>query len=143
MKLTYRQLLSRPDKAGRCRVVLDVAWEGQRVKLPTGVACLPAHFRPAARQVILGKDPDHTRLNNELKKVETATSSVFTLASAHNRPVTEAELVQAARAALGKQVAAPPVETPDDANNQSFPALLARWQQEHPTAPFNSRRRFN
>ncbi|WP_460500757.1 phage integrase SAM-like domain-containing protein, partial [Hymenobacter agri] len=140
MKLTYRQVLSRPDADGCCRVVLDVAWDGQRAKLATGVSCLPAHFRPAARQVILSKDPDATRLNNELKKVETAVSNVFTLASAHSQPVTEAELVAAARLALGKKPAgkqaqaAPAAVTPTD--------FYALWQAENPGQPYNSARRY-
>ncbi len=78
-------------------MVLDVAWDGQRAKLATGVSCRPVHFSPEARQVVMRKDPDHTRLNNELSKVETAISNTFTLASAQSRPVTEAELVAAAR----------------------------------------------
>jgi hypothetical protein len=78
MKLTYRRILSRPDADGRCRVVLDVAWDGQRTKLPTGVSCRPAHFSPGARQVVMRKDLDHTRLNNELSKVETVVSNTFT-----------------------------------------------------------------
>lgn len=44
MKFTFRQLLSRPDREGRCRIVLDVSWDRQRLKLPTGVSCLPAYF---------------------------------------------------------------------------------------------------
>lgn len=140
MKLTYRQVLSRPDADGRCRVVLDVAWDGQRAKLATGVSCLPAHFSPEARQIVARKDPDHTRLNNELSKVETAVSNAFTLASAQSRPVTEAELVAAARQALGKKPAgqqapaAPVAVTPAD--------FYALWQAENPGQPYNSARRY-
>ena len=46
MKLIYRQLLSRPERNGPCPVVLDVAWDGQRAKLATGVSCRPT---PAPR----------------------------------------------------------------------------------------------
>ena len=140
MKLTYRQVLSRPDVDGRCRVVLDVAWGGQRAKLATGVSCLPAHFSPGARQVVMRKDPDHTRLNNELSKVETAVSNAFTLASAQSRPVAEAELVAAARLALGKKPAgkqapvAPVAATPTD--------FYALWQAENPGQTYNSARRY-
>jgi hypothetical protein len=63
MEYTFRQVLSRPDKEGRCRVVLDVTWEGKREKLATGVSCLPAHFNPTARRVVSIKDPDSARLN--------------------------------------------------------------------------------
>lgn len=66
MQYTFRQILSRPDKSGRCRIVLDVTWENKREKLPTGVSCLPAHFNPAARRVVSIKDPDSARLNARL-----------------------------------------------------------------------------
>jgi len=139
MKLTYRQIQSRPDADGPCRVVLDVAWDGQRAKLATGVSCLPAHFSPEARQVAR-KDPAHTRLNNELSKVGTAVSNIFTLASAQSRPVTEAELVAAVRQALGKKPAgqkvpaAPVAVTPTD--------FYALWQAENPGQTYNSARRY-
>ncbi|MDO7849949.1 hypothetical protein Q5H92_26555 [Hymenobacter sp. M29] len=141
MKLTYRQVLSRPDADGRCRVVLDVAWDGQRAKLVTGVSCRPAHFSPEARQVVMRKDPDATRLNNELAKVETAVNAVFTLASAESRPVTEAELLAAARAALGKKPAGKraAVEVPVATTPQDFYAL---WQTENPGQTYNSARRY-
>ncbi|MBH8558955.1 phage integrase SAM-like domain-containing protein [Hymenobacter negativus] len=141
MKLTYRQVLSRPDADGRCRIVVDVAWEGLRVKLPTGVSCRPAHFSPEARQVVQRKDPDATRLNNELAKVEGAVNTAFTLASAENRLVTEAELKAVARAALGKKPAgrqsAPEVAAPTTALE-----FYALWQAENPDQTYNSARRY-
>jgi integrase len=69
MKYTFRQVLSRPDKEGRCRIVLDVTWDSKREKLPTGVACLPAHFNPDARRVVSIKDRDSARLNAKLAGV--------------------------------------------------------------------------
>lgn len=48
MQYTFRQLTSRPASKGRCRVLLDVTWAGQREKLATGVSCQPAHFAPEA-----------------------------------------------------------------------------------------------
>jgi hypothetical protein len=64
MKLTYRQLLYRPNADGRCGEVVDEAWESQRVKLPTGVSSKTTHFRPEARRVVLAKDPDATSLSS-------------------------------------------------------------------------------
>jgi integrase len=66
MRYTFRQVLSRPDRDGRCRIVLDVTWENKREKLPTGVSCQPAHFNPTARRVVSIKDPDSARLNAKL-----------------------------------------------------------------------------
>jgi hypothetical protein len=69
MELTYRQILSRPDSKGRCRVILDVTWDGQRLKLPTGVSCRPAHFNAAKRKPI-SKDLDSARLNARRSTIE-------------------------------------------------------------------------
>jgi hypothetical protein len=77
------------------------------------------------------KDTDHIRLNNELAKVEAAVNDTFTRASADKRSVTEAELVAAARLALGKKPAgkraAHEVAVPTTA--QEFYTL---WQAENP-----------
>jgi integrase len=76
MEYTFRQVLSRPDKEGRCRIVLDVTWEGQRQKMATGVSCLPAHFQPTAKRVVSPKDPHAAIANAKLaalvNKVEKA-----------------------------------------------------------------------
>ncbi len=66
MEYTFRQVLSRPDKDGRCRIVLDVTWEGQRQKMATGVSCLPAHFQPTAKRVVSPKDPHAAIYNAKL-----------------------------------------------------------------------------
>jgi hypothetical protein len=66
MEYTFRQVLSRPDKDGRCRIVLDVTWEGKRQKMPTGVSCLPAHFQPKAKRVVSPKDPRAAIYNAKL-----------------------------------------------------------------------------
>jgi hypothetical protein len=66
MEYTFRQILSRPDKEGHCRIVLDVAWEGQRQKMATGVSCLPEHFQPGAKRVVSPKDPHAAIYNAKL-----------------------------------------------------------------------------
>jgi hypothetical protein len=66
MEYTFRQVLSRSDKEGRCRIVLDVTWEGQRQKMSTGVSCLPEHFQPGAKRVVSPKDPHAAIYNAKL-----------------------------------------------------------------------------
>lgn len=66
MEYTFRQVLSRPDKEGRCRIVLDVTWEGQRQKMATGASCLPEHFQPGAKRVVSPKDPHAAIYNAKL-----------------------------------------------------------------------------
>jgi len=66
MEYTFRQVLSRPDKEGRCRIILDVTWEGQRQKMPTGVSCLPEYFQPRAKRVVSHKDPHAAIYNAKL-----------------------------------------------------------------------------
>jgi hypothetical protein len=46
---TFRQVLPYPDKEGRCRVMLDVTWEGKRQKLATGVSCMPDRITQQAK----------------------------------------------------------------------------------------------
>lgn len=84
MKYTFRQILSRPDKDGRCRIVLDVTWDNKREKLPTGVACLPAHFSPKATgRVVMTKDPDSARLNAKLAAVVAKVTKAALAAEVH------------------------------------------------------------
>ena len=128
MKYTFRQILSRPDRDGRCRVVLDVTWENRRQKLPTGVSCLPAHFNPAARRVISIKDPASATLNAKLAGVVAKVEKAALTAEA-----TETDF-EAPRKA---KKAAPVRVLPQHA--QQFYEL---WQEENPGQGPNSARRY-
>jgi hypothetical protein len=68
MQYTFRQLTSRPDATGRCRVLLDVTWANQREKLATGVSCQPANFAPEAKlgRTIAKAKPGSAGLNTKL-----------------------------------------------------------------------------
>ena len=83
MEYTFRQVLSRPDKEGRCRVVLDVTWEGKRQKMPTGVSCMPEHFRPEAQRIVSPKDPQAATLNAKLAAVVAKVEKASLHAAAH------------------------------------------------------------
>jgi integrase len=84
MEYTFRQVLSRPDKEGRCRIILDITWDNKREKLATGVSCLPAHFNPTARRVVSIKDPDAARLNAKLAGVVAKVEKAALAAAAHD-----------------------------------------------------------
>lgn len=84
MEYTFRQVLSRPDKAGRCRIVLDVTWEGQRQKLPTGVSCRPEHFLPAAKRIVSPKDPQAAVSNAKLAALVNKVEKAQLQAAAHD-----------------------------------------------------------
>ncbi|MBC6606966.1 hypothetical protein H8B13_09065 [Hymenobacter sp. BT188] len=45
MNLTFRQRTDRLDKVGWGVIFLNVTWDGQRLKLLTGVKCKPANFQ--------------------------------------------------------------------------------------------------
>lgn len=66
IQYTFCQLTSRPDAKGRCRILLDVTWNGQREKLPTGVSCQPAHFDANAKA-----EPGRATLNLRLTELVT------------------------------------------------------------------------
>jgi integrase len=128
MEYTFRQVLSRPDKEGRCRVVLDVTWEGKREKLATGVSCLPAHFNAKARRVVSIKDPDSARLNARLAGV----------------------VAKIEKAALAAEVNEAAFEVPKKQQKAAVIKVLpkyarefyALWQEENPGQGPNSARRY-
>jgi integrase len=128
MKYTFRQVLSRPDRDGRCRVVLDVTWDNKREKLPTGVSCLPAHFNPEARRVVSIKDPDSARLNARLAGV----------------------VAKIEKAALAAEVHDADFEVPKKPKKAAVAKVLpklagefyALWQEENPGQGPNSARRY-
>ena len=128
MEYTFRQVLSRPDKQGRCRVVLDVTWEGKREKLATGVSCLPAHFNPTARRVVSIKDPDSARLNARLAGVVSKIEKAALAAEAN-----EADFEVPKKA----KKAAPVKVLPKLAGE-----FYALWQEENPGQGPNSARRY-
>jgi integrase len=137
MELTLRQVLSRPDSQGRCRIVLDVTWESQREKLPTGVRCLPAHFAPTALRVVSPKDPDAARLNAVLNTKLAAVRKAILKATADEVPLTKTQL----HAALGR-----PPKTAGAA--PAAPVLVtaadfhAAWLAENPGQAASSARRY-
>lgn len=128
MKYTFRQILSRPDKDGRCRVVLDVTWDNRREKLPTGVSCLPAHFNPEARRVVSIKDPDSARLNAKLAGVVAKVEKAALAAEVHE---VEFEVPKKPAKVAPKKV------LPKLAHE-----FYALWQEENPGQGPNSARRY-
>ncbi|MGI4738097.1 MAG: hypothetical protein ACRYG7_23255 [Janthinobacterium lividum] len=128
MEYTFRQVLSRPDKEGRCRVVLDVTWEGKRQKMPTGVSCLPEHFRPEAQRIVSPKDPQAATLNAKLAAVVAKVEKASLHAAAH-----EEAFVPPVKP---KRV---PAEVPKPVVAQQFYEL---WLAENPGLSASSNRRF-
>ncbi|WP_167855508.1 phage integrase SAM-like domain-containing protein [Hymenobacter fodinae] len=139
MKLTYRQWVKTPDSSGRCLIFLDIAWQGQRARLSTGVKCKPEHFDPT-KALKVSKDLDKTRLNSRLASVEKAVLTVFSTAEAHGKPVELAHLTEAIAALGAKPVrkAVAPEEVPD----KSFAELYAQWKAEHPGQGSDAARRY-
>ncbi|MGY2133620.1 phage integrase SAM-like domain-containing protein [Hymenobacter sp. HD11105] len=139
MNLSFRQRLDRPDREGRAVLFLDVTWDGQRLKLPTGVKCKPAHFQEDKRVKIATREPDSTRLNNKLSSVEKVVTNLFTKAEADGFPVTPELLMQTvASLEVGRQkkTKAKPAATP------SFAQLYALWKAEHPGQGTDAARRY-
>jgi hypothetical protein len=137
MNITLRQLTSRPLADGRCRVLLDLTWDSQRLKLATGVRCLPAHFAPAAKpgKHVSTKDANSSALNNKLAQLLADVTQVFHLADAHKRAVLPAELTALVSPAPALPAPAAPAES-------GFADLLAQWQREHPGSTKDAKRRY-
>ena len=130
MQYTFRQVLSRPDREGRCRIVLDVTWDSKREKLPTGVSCLPSHFSPTATgRVVSTKDPDSARLNAKLAAVVAKVTK-----SALTAEATETEFTPPKKAPRAATLARALPVTP--------PAFYAYWLEENPGQSPSSARRY-
>ncbi|MGI4867839.1 MAG: hypothetical protein ACRYFZ_28235 [Janthinobacterium lividum] len=128
MEYTFRQVLSRPDKEGRCRIVLDVTWEGQRQKMPTGVSCLPEHFHPGAKRIVSPKDPQAAVSNAKLAALVNKVEKAQLQAAAN-----EEAFVPPIRPKRAK-VEAPKLVTPAD--------FHAAWLTENPHQGASGARRY-
>lgn len=128
MEYTFRQVLSRPDKEGRCRIVLDVTWEGQRQKMTTGVSCLPEHFQPGAKRVVSPKDPRAAIYNAKLAALVDRIEKAQLQAAANDEAFVPP--VKPKRA----KVEAPKLVTPAD--------FHAAWLAENPHQSKSGARRY-
>jgi nucleotide-binding universal stress UspA family protein len=140
MNYTFRQLTTRPDSKGRCRVLLDVAWDGYREKLPTGVSCAPANFHPAApagKPLVTKAEPGAANLNTRLLGLVADLTDLFNKAGANRLPVGRA-LVLALTARPGKASPEPVPEVVDPLLTD----LLQQWEDEHASSSRDSRRRW-
>jgi integrase len=109
-----------------------VTWDGQRLKLPTGVSCLLAHFNAANRKPI-SKDLDSARLNARLSTLEAKVHQADVRAEADRVPLTMAALQEAVGRKRKAQVAAAPtLTTPTE--------FYEAWQADNPGQTFHSAR---
>jgi hypothetical protein len=95
MQYTFRQLTSRPDSKGRCRVLLDVTWGNQREKLVTGVSCQPANFAPEAKlgRTIAKAEPGSPDMNTKLAGLVADIADLFNKALSHRQTVTRDQVL--------------------------------------------------
>jgi integrase len=139
MQYTFRQLTSRPDSQGRCRVLLDVTWANQREKLATGVSCQPDNFDPAAKagRTIAKAEPGSSGLNTKLTTLVAELADLFNKAEA-NRQLVSREQVLALVAKPQLVAVAPPPEVDDPLLTD----LLQQWENEHAQSSKDGRRRW-
>ncbi|QKG56972.1 site-specific integrase [Hymenobacter sp. BRD128] len=139
MQYTFRQLTSRPDSQGRCRVLLDVTWEGYREKLATGVRCQPAHFDADAKpgRLIAKAEPGSSGLNTKLAGLVADLSDLFNKAEAHRQPVRREQVLALVRPAA-PEAGNGPVAPPDPLLTD----LLQQWEHEHPQSSPDAKRRW-
>lgn len=139
MQYTFRQLTSRPDTNGRCRVLLDVTWDNLREKLPTGVSCQPAHFDAAAKlgRTIAKAEPGSSGLNTKLAGLVAELTDLFNKADAHRRSVGRAQVL----ALVARPITAEAV-VPAAPADPLLTDLLQQWEHEHPQSSADARRRW-
>lgn len=139
MNYTFRQLTSRPDSLGRCRVLLDVTWDNQREKLATGVSCLPAHFAAEAKvgKTIAKGEKGHAALNTRLTAIIADLTDLFNKAQAHRQAVPRTDVL----ALVAKPTAAPEV-APEAPADPLLTELLKQWEVEHPNSSTDGKRRW-
>jgi hypothetical protein len=141
MQYTFRQLTSRPDSQGRCRVLLDVTWENQREKLPTGVSCQPDNFRPTApagKPLVAKAEPGSANLNTRLLGLVADLTDLFNKADAHRQPVPREQVL----ALVAKPVAPSATPEPAAVPDPLLTDLLQQWEAEHPQSSADGRRRW-
>ncbi len=142
MQYAFRQLPSRPDAQGRCRVLLDVTWANQREKLPTGVSCQPAHFAADAKlgRTIAKAEPGSPGLNTKLAGLVAELTDLFNKADAHRQAVSREQVLALVR--KPGQAVAPAAAAPPDPLDTTFLNYYAQWQQEHPGSTSDALRRY-
>ena len=135
MNCTFRQRTDKPTKDGRCYLFADVTWPGGRATLPTGVKCLPAHFKPGKSQPVGVKDPECAASNTRLASIQAKLAKAASRATTEEYPLTT-ELLRAAIAnpRAAKAVAAPVLVTPTE--------FHAAWAAENPSTSKESMRRY-
>jgi integrase len=139
VQYTFRQLTSRPDSKGRCRVLLDVTWENQREKLATGVSCLPANFDADAKpgRTITKAEPGSADLNTKLTQLVADLSDLFNKAASHRQVVERTQLL-ALIAKPGKEKPGPEAVAEDPL----LVDLLQQWENEHEHSSRDGKRRW-
>lgn len=141
MNYTFRQLTSRPDSKGRCRVLLDVTWDNQREKLATGVSCQPTHFDADAKpgRTIAKAEPGASNLNTKLTGLVAELNDLFNRAEAHRQPVPREQVLALVAKPVAESIAPVlPLPPPDPLLTD----LLAQWETEHPQSSADGRRRW-
>jgi integrase len=140
MNYTFRQLTSRPDSQGRCRVLLDVTWENQREKLATGVSCQPTHFDAAAKagRTIAKAEPGSTDLNTKLTQLVADLADLFNKATANRQPVSREQVL----ALIAKPSKDKPTPAEQELDDPLLYDLLLQWENEHEQSSRDGKRRW-
>lgn len=138
MQYTFRQLTSRPDTKGRCRILLDVTWANQREKLATGVSCQPAHFLAAAKlgRTVAKAEPGSSSLNTKLTTLVAELADLFNKADAHRQAVSRAQVLALVARPVVASVAEPLADDP------LLTDLLQQWEEEHAQSSKDGKRRW-
>jgi integrase len=135
MKITRQLRLDRVAADGTAPVHLTISWEGNRLRVGTGVVVRPEHWDAHQHQVKVQAGTPHAAVNPRLNRAAEAAAEAQQLATKQGRKLPPAELKAAVEAALTlKPVAEPEAPTPPG-QATDFESLHKRWITEHSRKP--------
>lgn len=138
MKLTRQLRLDALAADGTAPVQLTVTWEGNRLRVGTGVTVKPEHWDAEAQQVRTVRGTPHASVNPRLNRAHEAAQDALQQAHRQGRQLPKAELKAALDAALALTPAAPQpaaAAASDEPAAEDFFGLLRRWIPEHSLRP--------
>ncbi|MDO7875503.1 phage integrase SAM-like domain-containing protein [Hymenobacter sp. ASUV-10] len=136
MKLTRQLRLDALAADGTAPVQLTISWEGNRLRLGTGVVVRPEHWDEAAKLVKVQPGTPHAAVNPRLNRASEAAGQAQERATSEGRKLPKDELRTAVEAALRlapvpEPAPSPaPVATADAPTTSEFDQLQRRWIQE-------------
>jgi integrase len=135
MKITRQLRLDRMAADGTAPVHLTISWEGNRLRVGTGVVVRPEHWDAQYHQVKVQAGTPHAAVNPRLNRAAEAAADAQQLATKQGRKLPPDELKAAVEAALTLKPVAEPEPVPVAAQATDFESLQLQWMRDHVNKP--------